>query len=93
MAYFYIAVQVRQDRNARAFTPRPSPEYDPGYYADVIRCSENDNLLPKLDCIGGLIHANICPTKKRAEEVAEFWNNSYKANGTYFFSVKGESVA
>lgn len=26
MAYFYIAVQVRQDRNARAFTPRPSPE-------------------------------------------------------------------
>lgn len=45
----------------------------------------NDNLLPKLDRIGGLIHANICPTKKRAEEVAEFWNASYKANGTYFF--------
>lgn len=93
MANFYIVVAVKQDRNETTFTERTNPEYNPGYYAFVVRCSENDNLLHKLDCIGGLIHANICPTKKRAEEVAEFWNNSYKANGTYFFSVKGESVA
>lgn len=93
MANFYIAVAVKQDRNETTFTERTNPEYNPGYCAFVVRCSENDNLLHKLGCIGGLIHANICPTKKRAEEVAEFWNNSYKANGTYFFSVKGESVA
>ena len=93
MANFYIAVSVKQDRNETTFAERKNPEYNPGYYAFVIHCSENDNLLHKLDCIGGLIHANICPTKKRAEEVAEFWNSSYKANGTYFFSVKGESVA
>lgn len=93
MAYFYIAVQVRQDRNARAFTPRPSPEYAPGYYADVIRCSENDNLLHSLDCIGGIIHANILPTKKRAEEVAQYWNDCYKANGTYFFAEPKEEIA
>lgn len=93
MAYFYIAVQVRQDRNARAFTPRPSPEYDPGYYADVICCSENDNLLHSLDCIGGIIHVNILPTKKRAEEVAQYWNDCYKANGTYFFAEPNEEIA
>lgn len=85
MANFYIAVAVKQDRNETTFTPRTNPEYNPGYYSFVLRCSENDNIVSKLDCIGGLVHANICPTKKRAEEVAAFWNESYKANGTYFF--------
>lgn len=85
MAYFYIAVQVRQDRNERVFTPRPSPECDPGYYADVIRCAESDNLASVLDHIGGLVSANICPTKKRAREVADYWNRRFMKNGTYFF--------
>ena len=46
MANFYIAVSVKQDRNETTFTERKNPEYNPGYYAFVIRCSENDNLLP-----------------------------------------------
>ena len=51
MANFYIAVSVKQDRNETTFTERKNPEYNPGYYAFVIRCSENDNLLHSLDCI------------------------------------------
>ena len=26
-----------------------------------------------------------CESKKKAEEFADFWNESYKANGTYLF--------
>lgn len=93
MANFYIAVSVKQDRNETTFTERKNPEYNPGYYAFVIRCSENDNLLHSLDCIGGIIHANILPTKKRAEEVAQHWNDCYKANGTYFFAEPKKKIA
>ena len=78
MANFYIAVSVKQDRNETTFTERKNPEYNPGYYAFVIRCSENDNLLP---------------TKKRAEEVAQYWNDCYTANGTYFFAEPKEEIA
>ena len=84
MANFYIAVSVKQDRNETTFTERKNPEYNPGYYAFVIH---------SLDCIGGIIHANILPTKKRAEEVAQYWNDCYKANGTYFFAEPKEEIA
>lgn len=93
MANFYIAVTVKQDRNETTFTERTNPEYNPGYYAFVVRCSENDNLLHKLDCIGGLVHANICPTKKRAAEVVQHWNDCYRKNGTYFFDESEGAIA
>ena len=29
---------------------------------------------------------NACNTKKRAKEIAQAWNEQYKANGTYMFA-------
>lgn len=90
MKKFYIAVTVKQDRNDRVFTERPSEEYNPGYYAYVTSVSESDDLKSHLQTIGGLLHANICQTKRAAQELADFWNDCYKRNGTYFF---GEATA
>lgn len=53
-------------------------------YAYVIKVSESDNLLCKLT-IKGIDSAHICDTKKKAGEVADFWNECYKKNGTYMF--------
>lgn len=43
-----------------------------------------NNLLSVLDGIGGLKTVNICTSFKRAEEIANAWNETYKQNGTYF---------
>lgn len=85
MANFYIAVTTKQDRNERIFTKRANQEYNPGYCASVVRCTDSDNLVSILASIGGLVHANLFPSKKQAEETARHWNECYKANGTYFF--------
>lgn len=85
MKRFYITVTIEQDRNERTFSERTNPNYDPGYCAFVVSCTDQDNLKSVLDRIGGLQYANIFPTKKEAEEVARHWNECYKANGTYFF--------
>lgn len=85
MKYFYIAVTVQQDRNENIFAPRETDEINPGFYAYLIKCTESDNLKSVLERVGGLIYANIYPTKKKAAAVVESWNSSYKANGTYLF--------
>lgn len=87
MSNFYIAVTVEQDRNERHLLPRENPEYSPGYYAYITKCTDSDNLKSVLNMIGGLVHANIFPTKKKAAEIVQFWNDSYKANGTYLFDT------
>lgn len=85
MKQFYLAVTVAQDRNYSIFKEKQkAPEI--GYYAYVVKVSENDNLKSALTTIGGLVHANIMPSKKAAAAVVNTWNNSYKANGTYLFS-------
>ena len=91
MKRFYIAVTIKQDRNERTFFERTNPNYDPGYCAFVVSCTDQDNLKSVLDRIGGLQYANIFPTKKAAEEVARDWNEGYKANGTYFFDSPAKS--
>lgn len=85
MKKFYMAVIVCQDRNERIFTKRPSDDYNPGYYAYVHSVRQNDNLKTSLDSIGGLQAAQLCQTKKEAAQLADFWNDCYKCNGTYFF--------
>lgn len=92
MKYHYIAVTVMQDRNENFLTGRTSPEANPGYYSYVVKCSENDNIIAKLNYIGGLQTANIFTTKKRAEEVASYWNERYKANGKYLFDIAVKEV-
>lgn len=89
MKYFYIAVTVQQDRNETIFTPRETDEINPGLYAYLIKCTESDNLKSVLERVGGLLHANIYHTKKRAAAVVEAWNASYKSNGTYLFDCPG----
>ena len=56
------------------------------YYAYMIKHHNSNNLLNILD-IKGILHANICETKKEAERIVENWNESYKQNGTYMFDT------
>ena len=69
MKNFYIAVSIKENNK---------------YFAFVIKVSEHENLKNKLDD-PRITHANIYPTKNKAEEVANFWNECYKNNNTYMF--------
>lgn len=85
MKNFYIAVTVEQNKNMSIFNPDENKETNPGLYAYVIKINSSNNLKSALECIGGLVHANIFPTKKDAEHTVNYWNDCYKANGTYLF--------
>lgn len=65
----YIAVQVTENGKN---------------YAYAVKVSESDNLLSKL-AIKGIAAANLCSTKKEAEEVVTAWNEAFKNNGSYMF--------
>jgi hypothetical protein len=56
------------------------------YYADIMRVSTQTNIASYLDNIGGLLHANICQSKKQAQEIKNAWNEAYKHNGTYIYA-------
>ena len=88
MSKIYMAVTVEQDKNERLFEPRPSEEYEPGYYSYVVSANIGDNLKFALDCIGGLRAAHLCRTKAEAKEIAAHWNECYKQNGTYLFTER-----
>lgn len=85
-SYVYIAYTAEQDKNRMTFSERKNNEYCPGYYADVLRISLDDNIFSALSAIGGLKAANAFPSKKQAEETAAFWNECYKKNGTFLFA-------
>lgn len=67
MKNHYIAISVKQDGKN---------------YASVLKVSGTDNLLFSLQ-IPGITAANICGTKKEAENIAAFWNECYKKNKTF----------
>lgn len=67
MKYHYIAISTRTNNKN---------------FASVLRVSSSDNLLFSLQ-IPGITSANICSTKKEAENVVDFWNKYYKTNKTY----------
>lgn len=54
------------------------------YYSYVLKVSKSTNLLGALD-IKGIKVAHLCKTKKEGEHLAKYWNECYKANGTYLF--------
>ena len=58
-------------------------EQDGKHYATVERVSDCESVLWKL---AGYESANIMPTKKKAQEVVDFWNDCYKKNGTSIFA-------
>lgn len=64
-----------------------------GYHAFTERLTEYENVWAVLNIykrsegsgMGTISHANVFQTKKRACEVVEAWNESYRQNGTYAF--------
>ena len=65
----YIAVQVTENGKN---------------YAYAVKVSESDNLLSKFK-IKGITAANLCGSRKEAEEVVATWNECFKENGSYMF--------
>ena len=55
------------------------------YVAFAVSTSGCNDLVSFLDSIGGLVTANVCNSRKEAEEIARAWNETYKKNGTYFY--------
>lgn len=69
--YFYFAVQVEENGK---------------YYAFVVKVSPSDNILSRLR-IKNIITANICPSRKQAAALVEFWNEEHKQNRRYLFDT------
>lgn len=65
----YIAVQVTENGKS---------------YAYAVKVSESDNLLSKLE-IKGITAANLCGSRKEAEKIVAFCNESFKNNGSFMF--------
>lgn len=70
MKNYYIVVTIEQDGK---------------YFSYVVKHPENYNLLATLT-IKNITGASLFPTKKKAVEIADFWNDCYKKNGTYLFA-------
>ena len=59
-------------------------EYGKRYaYADAIQNS--NDLLSMFQSIKNLETVNACDTRHDADEIAHYWNETYKVNGTYAF--------
>ena len=52
------------------------------FRANVLKTSQNNNLVSVFGSIPDLFAANVFP-KNEAYKIAEFWNESYKSNNTY----------
>ena len=71
MKYFYIAIQINDNGKLYAFT---------------MRTSEISNLWAQLSGIRNIYVASVCPTKKDAKYLVNYWNDAFRQNGTYLFS-------
>lgn len=65
---------------------------DSKHISYVLDIPGSNNLVSVLSGIRGLTSANVCKSRKAAVEIAEYWNESYKANGTYMFSAGEEAT-
>lgn len=63
MKNFYIVLGID--------TKGTEEEPNKRYYVDVMKVSPQDNIYCRLDHVGGLLHANICESKKKAEEIRD----------------------
>lgn len=55
-------------------------------YAYAVSVSGGQNIFGVLSSIPGITAANICTSKKDAEQLAKFWNECFKNNGTWLYS-------
>lgn len=60
------------------------------YWAGTMTVSSDDNIMNISQKIAGMQAANLCATKKAAEELADNWNECFKRNGT---SIYTEGIA
>lgn len=67
--YFYLAITIEPIKGK--------------YFSYVLKVSDSINLASELNSINHLRTATLMPTKKKANEVVDCWNNSYRRNGTY----------
>ena len=58
-------------------------ERDGRYLAMTIRVGTANNVVPIFE---GLKFANVCESKKQAEQIVQLWNASYRTNGTYLYN-------
>ena len=63
-----------------------SRKNESGMYAFAHRIPMNNNIASFVKDFPNIEWMNACPTKKRACEIAEAWNEQFKANGTYMFA-------
>lgn len=52
------------------------------HFSYAMRLSSGSELKGQLESVD---HAHLCGTKKQAYQLADFWNECYKANGTYMY--------
>lgn len=57
------------------------------HFSYVLGAPGSNNLVSVLAGIRGLTSANVCKSRKAAAEIADDWNESYKANGTYMYAM------
>ena len=67
-----------------------SAQLDGKYWAGTMTVSSNDNIMNISQRIAGMQTANLCTTRKAAEELADYWNECFKRNGT---SIYTEGIA
>ena len=56
------------------------------YWAGTMTVSSDDNIMNISQRIAGMQAANLCATKKAAEELADYWNECFKRNGTSIYT-------
>ena len=59
-------------------------------YAAASPFTASENLAWQFDPAHGTVTANICETRKQAEETARKWNETYRKNGTYAYQPTNE---
>lgn len=82
MKRFYYVVNVDYTGDKNYYRPGEDPAHEK-LCCFVESATEQDNLFNKISKWGRVFAVNAFETKKRAEEVAAFWNDCYKKNGTY----------
>ena len=82
MKRFYYVVSVDYTGDERYYKSGEDLSKEK-YYSFVESVTEQDNLFCRINRWGRVFAVNAFETKKRAEEIAAFWNGCYKKNGTY----------
>lgn len=82
MKHFYYVVSVDYTGDKHYYKPGEDLN-NQKFYSFVESATECDNLLSRFNMWGRVLTVNAFETKKRADEIAAFWNDCYRKNGTF----------